>query len=62
MKSLTASRHGLIIGLGGLFGGALARSLVPTWDIWLRAALTAYADVAVAVAGMLACAPRPPAP
>jgi len=52
--SLTNPRNGgLIIGLGGFFGGALVHSLLPTpWDIWLRAYITGL--TCLVISGILA--------
>jgi hypothetical protein len=53
-------RRRLIIVIGGIFGAGFVHGVLPSWDIWIRAAVTGA--VAFAFAGFLALLlPHPPA-
>lgn len=60
--TLTNPRNrGFIVGMGGFMAGALVHSLLPPWDLWLRAAATGLACLAVsAVLAMTFAGPPKP--
>jgi hypothetical protein len=52
------TRHVFIV-IGGILGAGLVHNVLPLWDIWIRAAITAAAAIIIAGSLMLLL-PYPP--
>jgi hypothetical protein len=58
LYAMNRNKRRLLITIGSVFGAAFIHSILPEWDIWLRAATTGIAAAAIFVISAVLCRSR----